>query len=266
MAVFHPHFPASMGTQPGPGRRPRSELRNEGSIPPAASTTHGVMRDPSPPVVGGALAAPPNATEPLDKRAERPTTVAKRTATTATGSVGAIRPLRSDPAPRFTAPLILHGPGRLGQGVTGSSPGAVREAFPPDALVVTGSKEAKPQKTASQSSARTTEMPQSWSTALSQDAVPHPVVSQKPPPVTTWPARWEPPWSASRPAEPPAHSEPERQYAAPSHQAQAPAEVWRSASALAPAPQPTRSYSTSSASAASTPASHAHSSSDRNGR
>ena len=266
MAVFHPHFPASMGTQPGPGRRPRSELRNEGSIPPAASTTHGVMRDPSPPVVGGALAAPPNATEPLDKRAERPTTVAKGTATTATGSVGAIRPLRSDPAPRFTAPLILHGPGRPGQGATGSSPGAVREAFPPDALVVTGSKEAKPQKTASQSSAWTTEMPQSWSTALSQDAVPHSVVSQKPPPVTTWPARWEPPWSASRPAEPSARSEPQRQYAAPSYQTQAPTEAWRSASALASAPQPTRSYSTSSASAASTPVSHAHTSSDRNGR
>ena len=131
--------------------------------------------------------------------------------TAATGSTRTFSTVRSAPAPKAVAPLILHGPDRHG---------GVREAFPPNALVVIGRREVNPHRTARQSSAWTPEPPRSRPTAFSPDAFPRPAANQNPPPITTaaWatPARSEPAWSAPRPTEPPARSEPQRQYAAPS--------------------------------------------------
>lgn len=223
-------------------------------------------------------------------KAEHPAAAAKGTATMAAGSARTISTVRSVPAPRSAAPLILRGPDRPGQGVTGGSTGAARQTYPPNALVVIGSKEGNPQRTARQPSAWTSATPRSLPTAYSQDAGARPVANQRSQPVTTsrWatPVRSESPWAAPRSTEAPARSEHQRQYAAPSYQPQAPAEPRWSPPTPAPAPQPARSYSppaesftprapvvearpsysAPSAPAASAPASHTHSSSDRNGR
>ena len=192
-------------------------------------------------------------------RTDRPAAGAKETATTATGSM------------RTVAPLILHGPDRPGQGTTGSG-AAVREAYPPNALVFIGSKEANLRKTARQSSTWTTETPRFRTTAASQEVFEHPVANQKPQPVTT--AEWARPVRSELPT----RSEHQWQYAAPSYQAQAPAELRWSPPAPTAAPQEVRSYSaptvsstpraqpTESRPSYSAPASHTQSSWDKKGR
>jgi len=130
--------------------------------------------------------------------------------TTVIGSARTMSTVRRNPAPRSAAPLILRGPDR---------PGGVKEVFPPNALVVIGSKEGNPQQTAHPSWAWMTERPRSSPTAFSHDAFSRPAADQKEQPVTVaaWatPARSEPAWSAARPAERPTRSEQPRQHAAP---------------------------------------------------
>jgi hypothetical protein len=125
----------------------------------------------------------------------------------------------SVPAPGSVAPLILHGPDSS-RGVTGWSTGAVRETYPPNALVIIGRKEVKPWRMARQSPAWAPEPPQPRATALSQDALPQSRADLRPQPVRTaaWvaPARSEPAWSPPRSTEPPARREYQRPYAAPS--------------------------------------------------
>jgi hypothetical protein len=268
MSVVHPHFPAPTGTQMAPSGRPRSELRN----------------------VGGARDVRPNATEHFVPRVERPVTGVRGGTTTPSGSARTAATVRSDPSPRSAAPLILHGPDRPGQITTVGRVGAAREAVPRGSLVITGSKESNPQKTPHQTSAWRTETPQSRPTAPTQEAISRPVADQRPQPVTTsdWarPAHSEPVGSMQRFTEAPARTEYQRQYAAPSYQAQAPAQARWSAPAPAFTPQPVRSYfpppavsaprgpavearpsySPPAAPSASAPASHGGSSSDRNKR
>jgi hypothetical protein len=171
------------------------------SPPPAADTGDSTLCDSPAPygtwvdVAGGGPGWPP--TVVVINSTWRP---AARTIST----------VRSAPAPRSAAPLILHGPDR---------PGAVREVFPPHALVVIGSKEGNPHKTARQPTAWTTEPLWSPPTAVSPDGSPHPVANQMPQPIMTaaWvtPAHSEPAWSAPRPTEPPARSEHQRQFGVP---------------------------------------------------
>ena len=268
MSVTRPHFPASTGAQPAPSGRPRSELRNGGSVPAAASTSPGVTRASSAPAVGGAPTARPNSTVHFITKAERPVTATGATATTATGSARPMSTMRSDPPPRSATPLVLHGPDRPGHYTAGSSVGASKAASPPNTPVVIGSQEVHQQRPMRQSSAWTTETPQAQPTQRAA------------------PARSEVTWSAPRPAAPPASTSPQRQYTAPSYHAQPPAETWRSTPAPAPAPQPAHSYSppppsftprapaveshpaysAPAAPAASAPAPQSHSSSDRKGR
>ena len=290
MSVVHPHFPAFTGAQAAPGGRLRSELHKGGGIPAAVSTPRVVRQDPAPTTVGGATAVRPNVTEHFIPRVERPMTGARGSATTSSGSARPTTTVRSDPPPKPAAPLILRGPDRTGPSTAGSRAGAVREAVPRNTLVITGSKESNPQKTPHQTSAWRNETPKSRPTAPSQEAVSRPAVNQKPQPVTTsdWarPARTEPVRSTPRPNEAPARTEHQRQSAAPSYHAPAPAESHRSSPAPAFTPQPTRSYSPPpavsaprpapvesrpsysppAAPAASAPASHGGSSSDRNKR
>jgi hypothetical protein len=224
MSVTHPQFPASTGTKPATSGRPRSELRNGGSIPAAGATA-----------VGGARA---------------------------------ISTMRSDPAPKTAAPLILHGPDRPAHYTAGTTVGSSSEIYPPKALVVIGNKDVNPPRSVRQSSAWTTERAQPRSTEW------------------TTSARSETAWSAPRHSQSPAYSEQQRQSSTPSYHTQVTTEAWRSAPAPAPAPQLTHSYSSPtpsftphaqaveshpsysppSAPAASAPASHAGSSSDKSRR
>jgi hypothetical protein len=139
---------------------------------------------------------------------------------TATGAIRTISTVGSNPALRSVAPLILHGPDRPGLRATGWSAGAVRGTYPPNALVIIGSREAHPRQTTHPSAVWTPEAPRSRPTAFAPDAWPQPVAEQKPQSVRTaaWarPARSEPAWSAPRPAVPPVRSEHQRPYAAPS--------------------------------------------------
>ena len=224
LSVFRPQFPQSTGTQPGSGGRSRSELRNGGSGPAAAT--------------------------------------------------------------KFAAPLILHGPDRPGQGITGSSAGAGAQAFPPNSLIVRGRNSTSRWQTPSPSSALASDAPQSRPTVPRQDTFSRPAVTQRSHPFMTADAQAPSPprWSVPRATEPPVRAERPWQSAAPSYQA--PVQVPRSAPAPAPAPQPMhsfspptvspaphvqamefhQSYSPPSAPAASASGGHSHSSSDRNGR
>src|ERR1019366_8335819 len=207
LSVVHPHFTAVTGTQSAPGGRPRWELRN----------------------VRGARDVQPNATEHFVPRAEHPVTETRGGTTTPSGSARTAATVRSDPSPRSAAPLILHGPDHPGQSTAVSRAGAAREAVPRGSLVITGSKESNPQKTPHQTSAWRTETPQSRPTAPTQEAISRPVADQRPQPVTTsdWarPAHSEPVGSMQRFTEAPARTEYQRQYAAPSYQAPAPAQA-----------------------------------------
>ena len=288
LTVYRPHFSPPSGAQPSSGARPRSELRNGGSIPAAASTTHGVIREPLTRAGGGSAAAQPGGTGHFVTRAGRPATGVEGTATTGTGSTRTIGTVRSDPAPRSAAPLIQHGSDRPGQGTASSRTGTARETLPPKAVVATGSREATQQRMVQPSSPWAAATPHSQPTARSQDSFSRPVVNQRPqsPTSAAWapPTRSEPARSAPRATAPPVRSEPPRQYAAPSYQAPAERRWSAPAPALAPQPRPSFSappvsstprmqpmesrpaYSAPSAPAASVPASRPQPSSGRNGR
>jgi hypothetical protein len=171
--------------------------------PPAADTGDSTFYDAPAPAVTGADVAGGGPGWPAVVVVVNPTLAA--------GSTRTISAVRSASAPGSVAPLILHGPDRTR---------AVREAYPPNALVVIGGREANPRSAARQSWAWTPGPPQSQPAASSPDPFPRPVSNQNLQPVMTaaWatPPRSEPAWSAPRPVAPPARSEPQRQYAAPS--------------------------------------------------
>jgi hypothetical protein len=288
LSVFRPQFSPPGGAQPASGGRSRSELHTGGSNSAAASTTHGATRDPLPRASGGTTAAQPSSTGHFVTRADRPAAGAYGTAMTTTGFTRTTGTVRSDPAPRSVAPLILHGPDRSGQVTGNSSAGSVNQAAQPKPWTSTWRNDANPRPTVSPSTRPATETSRLRPTTSPKETIPRPTMNQTPQPLitSTWSSRVpsESAWSAPRAVAPPVRGEAPRQYTAPSYQA--PAETRWSAPTPAPAPQQTHSYSAPtvssnprpqameshpsysapSAPAASAPASHSQSSSDKRGR
>lgn len=229
LSVYRPHFAPPSGPQPGSGARPRSELRNGDSGSARAPGMQRGAPNSLPRTAGATTAVQPEGSGHYATRATRSATGGQGSGATATGSTRAISTVRSEPASRSAAPMILQGADRPSRSNTGSSADAARGASP-----------------------RPVVNQRQQPVTINQGATS---------------ARREPSWSAPRAIAPTVRSESPRQYTAPSYQA--PAQPRWSAPAPAPAPQPRPSFSSPpapAAPAASAPASRAQPSSSGKGR
>lgn len=252
LSAFRPQFPSSTGTRPRSSGRPGSEARGGGGAPATTSTAqHGVPAQ-RPKTGGSAMIAQPNASISSLGTPPRPAALAPTPATTRPAP--AAPPPRSsgrDTATKTAQPLILHGPDRPNPGATSGSVSTHSGSAPRPTPTPPSRREANPQPTVSQSSARTVEASRSQSTSLQRDAF------QRQQPVTasalSTPARSDGSRPTSRAAAAPVRSEPQRSFPVPS--SPAPAQAPRSAptpafaaprSTPAPAFTPARSMPTPS--------------------
>ena len=273
LSAFRPHFPESTGTrlvsggrsQPGLGGHSWSELRNASSgavvTPTSALTAPRVAPDPPMRAFGGTTTTQPNTPSSFGTRVERPATRVIAAPTPATGSAPTPDRRTSNPAPRPVAPIILRGSDRSGQTAAGSSTTVIKQATPSSPVVVIGRGEGSRPQAVSRPSTPAAEATQSRPTAAQQDTSSRMAVTPRSHPFMTaevqgllqprsytprpvdQPVYTERPRqnALSRPSEPPARSQPQRQYTTPGYSA--PAQVARSAPAPAVALQPMRSYS-----------------------